>query len=156
MFWGPDLDLALRTYDLFYMTFVPPRWLLTQLRQFKFQECIEIPYVLTVFCQLLLWHTILPYKDCPTFPCMVQNCSKIPLINVDECVKSTCWTTPSPGPGPGPRYDLVVGSIISFLAIFTIVMLILLRNKLKMYILRSLLNKQATLSKQGGIFLKNS
>ena len=34
MFWGPDLDLALRTYDLFYMTFVPPRWLLTQLRQF--------------------------------------------------------------------------------------------------------------------------
>ena len=58
MFWGPDLDLALRTYDLFYMTFVPPRWLLTQLRQFKFQECIEIPYVLTVFCQLLLWHTI--------------------------------------------------------------------------------------------------
>ena len=89
---------------------------------------------------------------------MVQNCSKIPLINVDECVQSTCWTAPSPGPGPGPgpRYDLVVGSIISFLAISTIVMMILLRNKLKMYILRSLLNKQATLSKQGGIFLKNS
>ena len=100
----------------------------------------------------------LQYEDCPTFPCYLGNCSKIPISDVDECVKATCWTIPAPGPlPPSPsRYELLVGSIVSVLSISTIVILILLRNKLKMYIrtLRSLLNKQATLSEQGGIFFE--
>ena len=72
----------------------------------------------------------LEYPDCPSFPCFVQNCTKVPMIDVDTCLKSICWSPDIPILPNQSRYTIIVGSIVSIVVIGSILCFIL-RNKVK-------------------------
>ena len=72
----------------------------------------------------------LEYPDCPSFPCFVQNCTKVPMVNVDTCLMSKCWSPDKPILPNQSRYTIIVGSIVSIVVIGSILCFIL-RNKVK-------------------------
>jgi hypothetical protein len=71
------------------------------------------------------------YKDCSTFPCFTENCTLSPVLDVDVCIQSQCWTPIQPiPPNPTSHTNAIIICVAAFVCI-TIMILITLRNKVK-------------------------
>ena len=71
------------------------------------------------------------YKDCSTFPCFTEKCTLSPVLDVDVCIQSQCWTPIQPiPPNPTSHTNAIIICVAAFVCI-TIMILITLRNKVK-------------------------